>query len=97
LVLLVTSKYPDWFIEASGAEVEPAVVGSPDTVGLSSTSNPPLFSPMKRQPVRITGADPGATVTLSAMTIDALAIDGDRQPVPLPKLRARSSWPIRTL
>jgi hypothetical protein len=36
--------------QASGGEVEPAVVGSPDTVGLSSTSNPPLFSPMKRQP-----------------------------------------------
>jgi hypothetical protein len=81
LAMLVTSKYPDWFIEASGGnEAEPEVVGSPDTLatpgddagGLVVHLEPATVLANETAAVRITGADPGATVNLSAETIDAL-------------------------
>jgi hypothetical protein len=59
LAMLVTSKYPDWFVEASGGEeAAPAAVRSPDTLSIPVDSaggpvvhlEPPTSSPTKRQP-----------------------------------------------
>ena len=79
LAMLVTSKYPDWFIEASGGEAEPGLVGSPDALAapVDDTAGPVVhLEPAavladETATVRITGADPSATVNLSAETIDA--------------------------
>ena len=80
LAMLVTSKYPDWFIEASGgSEAEAGVVGSPDTLatpvddagGAVVHLEPAAVLADETAAVRITGADPGASVNLSAETIDA--------------------------
>ena len=36
LAMLVTSKYPDWFVEAAGGDdAAPAAVGRPDTLSVS--------------------------------------------------------------
>jgi hypothetical protein len=79
LAMLVTSKYPDWFIEASGGEAEPGLIGSPDTLATPVDDaggpvvhlEPAAVLADETAAVRITSADPGTTVNLSAETIDA--------------------------
>jgi hypothetical protein len=79
LAMLVTSKYPDWFIEASGGEAEPGLVGSPDALAapVDDAGGPVVhLEPVavladETAAVRITGVDPGATVNLNAETVDA--------------------------
>jgi hypothetical protein len=80
LAMLATSKYPDWFIEASGgSEAEAGVVGSPDTLATPVDDaggpvvhlEPAAVLADETAAVRIAGADPGVSVNLSAETIDA--------------------------
>jgi Acyl-CoA thioester hydrolase/BAAT N-terminal region len=80
LAMLVTSKYPDWFVEASGGEeAAPAAVRSPDTLSIPVDSaggpvvhlEPADLLADETAAVRITGATPAAAVSLSAETIDA--------------------------
>lgn len=79
VAMLVTSKYPDWFVEASGGEAAPEVAGSPDTLdipvddasGPTVHLNPAAVLADETAAVRITGVAPAATVSLSAETIDA--------------------------
>jgi len=80
VAMIVTSKYPDWFVEASGGmEAEGRMVGSPDTLGTPIDDaggpvvhvEPDAVLADETASVRITGADPGASVNLSAETIDA--------------------------
>jgi hypothetical protein len=79
VAMLVTSKYPDWFVEASGSEAAPEVAGSPDKLdipvddagGPAVHLDPTAVLADEAAAVRITGAPPGATVSLSAETIDA--------------------------
>ena len=80
LAMVVTSKYPDWFVEASGGEdVAPAAAGPPyrrsapigDAGGLVVHLEPADVLADETAAVRVTGAAPAAAVSLSAETIDA--------------------------
>lgn len=81
LAMIFTSKYPDWFIEASGGEVTdqaPSAVAPPAPPAAPDDRGAPLvhLDPAdvladEMAGVRITGAPPGATVTVTAETIDA--------------------------
>ena len=82
LAMIFTSKYPDWFIEASGgedADRAPSAVEPPATLAVPvDDQDAPLvhLDPVdvladETAGVRVTGAAPGATVTVSAETIDA--------------------------
>ena len=80
LAMLVTSKYPDWFVEAAGGDdAAPAAVGRPDTLSVSVDDaggpvvhlDPADVLADETAAVRVTGATPGGSVSLSAETIDA--------------------------
>jgi hypothetical protein len=80
LAMLFTSKYPDWFVEASGGdEAAAAAPGPPDRLSASIDDaggpvvhlEPDDVLADETAAVRITGATPATAVNLSAETIDA--------------------------
>ena len=82
LAMIFTSKYSDWFIEVPGgedADRAPSAVEPPATLAVPvDDQDAPLvhLDPVdvladETAGVRVTGAAPGATVTVSAETIDA--------------------------
>ena len=80
LAMLVTSKYPDWFVEASGGdEAAPAAVGSPDTLSVpidNAAGRSSTFSPQ-------TSSMPSG-------------IAGEPPPRPMPTPKGQSNWPTQT-
>ena len=82
LAMIFTSKYADWFIEASGgedADQDPSTIEPPATLAVPvDDEGAPLvhLDPAdvladEVAGVRVTGAEPGAIVTVTAETIDA--------------------------
>jgi hypothetical protein len=106
LAMLVTSKYPDWFVEASGSEeAVPAAAGPPDR--LSGPVDDAVGLVVHLEPADVLADETAAVHVIGAPLIGPSAsapklsmpsgIAGGRLPRPTPTSRERSSWLTRTL
>ncbi len=81
LAMLFTSQYPDWFVEASGGgdDETPRSLEPPETIAVPTDDagapvvhlEPADVLADETAAVTVTGAPPGATLSISAETIDA--------------------------
>jgi hypothetical protein len=105
VAMIVTSKYPDWFVEASGGEAAPEVVGSRDALAAPVDDaggpvvhlDPAAVLADETAAVRVTGVAPGGPSASAPRRSMPSGIDGDQQRRPRPTPRARSNSAIRTL